>query len=347
MVLKHTFSLIFSLAILISASAQDIHFSQYYHSPLSLNPAMTANFNGMFRVAANHRNQWWQINTQGSVSPYLTYSGSFDMPLMTDRMRSDRFGVGLLLYSDKAGDGALTTQSAMASIAYHKAVDRYGKHTFSLGMQGGVIQKRVFIYDLKFETQLDDFGFNPNIYHGESSFDGKPIIYPDFNAGVNWQSVPLDNFKYYVGFSVFHVAEPKETFLDDEDNKLSRRFSVNGGMEIAMGDFATIAPSMLYMWQANAQQWNVGTAINFDVYDDLAVFAGIWSRINTTNNIDAFIATAGFEWLGFRLGVSYDSNISDLRAATNAQGAVELALIYIYKKSDGPRMSQERYCPSF
>ena len=42
--------------------AQDPAFSQFFASPLTLNPALTGKFNGAVRIAGNYRNQWPQIN---------------------------------------------------------------------------------------------------------------------------------------------------------------------------------------------------------------------------------------------------------------------------------------------
>src|SRR5579863_8951550 len=96
------------VALVSGAKAQDIHFSQYYASPLSLNPALTGNVNGVFRASFNYRNQWFNIPTLNSIAPYQTYQASFDMPLLRDRLGNDGFGVGAMFYNDKAGDGALT-----------------------------------------------------------------------------------------------------------------------------------------------------------------------------------------------------------------------------------------------
>jgi len=38
--------------------AQDPNFSQFFASPLTLNPALTGKFDGNFRLAGNYRNQW-------------------------------------------------------------------------------------------------------------------------------------------------------------------------------------------------------------------------------------------------------------------------------------------------
>src|SRR5690606_37585034 len=89
------------------AFGQDIHFSQYYANPLYMNPALTGSFYGDFRAAVNYRNQAFTV----SNTPYVTYSGSFDIAPLKKKMRHDVFGVGMLVYNDKAGNGVLKTQS--------------------------------------------------------------------------------------------------------------------------------------------------------------------------------------------------------------------------------------------
>ena len=133
----------FASLLFFFASAQDIHFSQYYAAPLELNPALTGNINGVFRATFNYRNQWFNIPTLNTIAPYQTYQASFDMPILRERLENDGLGIGGMFYTDKAGDGALTTFSGMASIAYHKAVDRYGKGRLSVGLQAGVVSKQV------------------------------------------------------------------------------------------------------------------------------------------------------------------------------------------------------------
>ena len=84
--MRKIYAALFVLLFSINAFAQDIHFSQYYASPLTLNPALTANINGVFRVAANYRNQWFNVPTLNSVAPYQTYQVSFDAPILRERL---------------------------------------------------------------------------------------------------------------------------------------------------------------------------------------------------------------------------------------------------------------------
>ncbi|MBS1611848.1 MAG: type IX secretion system membrane protein PorP/SprF, partial [Bacteroidetes bacterium] len=104
--MRKIYLLIVACVVSAAAIAQDIHFSQYYASPLTLNPALTANINGVFRAAFNYRNQWFTIPVLNSVAPYQTYQASFDAPILRERLGNDGFGFGGAFYADKAGDGA-------------------------------------------------------------------------------------------------------------------------------------------------------------------------------------------------------------------------------------------------
>jgi hypothetical protein len=50
------------MVVVVVVAAQDSHFSQFFSSPLTLNPAFTGKFFGTYRVAGNYRNQWPTIN---------------------------------------------------------------------------------------------------------------------------------------------------------------------------------------------------------------------------------------------------------------------------------------------
>jgi Type IX secretion system membrane protein PorP/SprF len=96
--------------------AQDPNFSQFFSSPLTLNPALTGKFDGAFRLAGNFRNQWPTIN-----NAYVTRTASIDFGILKNRLSDiDQLGVGILGVTDRAGDGVLVTNYAGLSLAYHK-----------------------------------------------------------------------------------------------------------------------------------------------------------------------------------------------------------------------------------
>src|SRR5271156_6168840 len=104
-----------------SAVAQDVHFTQYFTSPLTLNPALTGLVNEDLRFAANFRTQWSTV----SANPYITGTISYDMAVLKGKLpEGDALGIGLLGLYDKSGTGGLTNTTVGLSLAYHKAFGR-------------------------------------------------------------------------------------------------------------------------------------------------------------------------------------------------------------------------------
>ena len=82
-----------------AAQAQDPGFSQFFASPLSLNPALTGKFNGVVRIAGNYRNQWPSIN-----NAFITSTVSVDAPILRNKLpENDTWGIGLMAMTDKTG----------------------------------------------------------------------------------------------------------------------------------------------------------------------------------------------------------------------------------------------------
>ncbi len=333
---KFSALVIISLCTLFQVQSQDIHFSQYYANPLNLNPALTGNFFGDFRLTTMYRNQAYTI----SNNPYVTYSGSFDMGLMKKKMRYDIFGVGVVVFSDKAGDGALTTQSAQLSLAYSKTLDAFKKYSLSFGLQGGFLNKRIDFRKLAFESQFDgDGGFDLSLPTGENEANNS-IFMPTVTAGVLWKGYFSKKANAYAGFSVAHINQPKQSFLGDNGSVLSRRYTFHAATDFRFGKYVTLTPALLFMSQNTAQQLNIGAALGYDISDVTTFYFGTWYRWR-----DAIIPMAALEIYGFRVGLSYDANISKLRPASRGQGAVELSLIYIHKKQAPSYFSPANFCP--
>lgn len=125
------------LGVTVQTRAQDPHFTQFFASPLTLNPANTGLFSGIGRIAANYRSQWGSIAT-----PFVTGTVSADFQLLPGIIpANDILGVGGLLLYDQTGGGGLKTEYAALSVAYHKALDMDGNITLGVGGQLAVVQK--------------------------------------------------------------------------------------------------------------------------------------------------------------------------------------------------------------
>lgn len=300
--------------------AQDIHFSMFYASPLNLNPALTGVNEGTYRAAGIYRNQWRSIS-----APYTTYSASFDIKLLQGLLKNDVFGVGAMFVGDKSGDGKLTMNSGMASIAFHKGLDRNHRHFLGLGVQLGYTNKSLKWQSLAFPSQYSNGDFDLNISNGEN-FSKPNIGYFDMQAGILHQSNFNDIVGLMTGLTVYHLVVPKESFLNDKTSKLSLRFTVHEGLRIKAAKNFYITPNFIYQYQNKAQEINFGTAFEYHLPAGKSEFIGSiggWYRVK-----DAAIISASAEYYKVRLMFAYDVNASTLKTATKNRGAFELAILY-------------------
>src|SRR5215831_16932070 len=99
-----------------TARSQDIHFSQFYETPLLRNPALAGIFSGDYRVQAIFRDQW-----NSFTDAYRTGSlnAEYKWPI---GKQDDYFTTGLEIFYDKAGTAALETTELLPAINYHKSL---------------------------------------------------------------------------------------------------------------------------------------------------------------------------------------------------------------------------------
>jgi type IX secretion system PorP/SprF family membrane protein len=335
---KIFFTLTICVAITAVSTAQDPNFSQFFASPLTLNPALTGKFDGVFRFAANYRNQWPSIS-----NAYTTMTASLDMGIMKNRIpETDQFGIGLMAYSDKAGDGALNSTFYGLSFAYHKGLDENGYHQIGAGFQGTYMNKRLNTSKLTFQDQLTPFGFTG--ITGESfSSQQVNLNYFDLNAGFIYNGSSNGYNNFYVGASMYHINRPKESFQKG-NFVLNPRTTIQAGGKIPAGTYSYLHFAGNYSMQAKAHNAMIGAAyslnVNNDEIDPTNVYLGAWYRLG-----DAAIPYIGLEFGEWHFGASYDVNISKLKAASNSRGGVEISLIYIKKYTD-PNMKKLN-CPKF
>src|SRR5690606_1192725 len=117
---KHLIIICFGVLGSFALNAQDIHFSQFYMSPLNLNPALTGVMNCNVRLVANYRNHRASVVKSNA---YITYSVSYDQRIPVRRY--DFFVVGGSFWGDKAGELDFATLQGRLSLAYSKRMGGY------------------------------------------------------------------------------------------------------------------------------------------------------------------------------------------------------------------------------
>lgn len=303
------------------AYCQDIHFSQFTASPLSLNPAETGFFDENWRFTNNYRTQWAAIGT-----PYRTISVGFDKSMHTKKGKN--FGLGAFFINDHSGSSNLLVNKIFVNGSYILSLNETNVLSFG-GYQIGFVTKNFTLNGLSLPSQFNDNTglFNSNLPNNITQ-TVENIQYLDINLGIKYK-VTIKNLTPHFGLSFFHVNNPKETFVNT-DNKLPMRVALNSGVTLPIKDNIDIVPNILVMLHKKTNDFVLGGIANFKLKPHKQIsniFAGIYER-NSLNNADAIIFTAGLGIYGFDLGFSYDVNISALKAATKNRGAFEISIIY-------------------
>lgn len=330
-------TILFTATLIVSfiVNAQDPHFSQFFASPLTLNPAFTGKFNGQWRLAANHRDQWPSI-----PKAYVTSSASIDFPILQNKIpETDVFGIGLSGLSDASANNILKLNYGSASLSYHRALDEDGYSTIGAGFQATYSSLSLDVTKLNFEDMLTQNGFTGTTT--DLLTNGNNQSYFDVNAGILYSGSSNGINNYYLGVSMYHINRPKVSFKD-KNWFLSGRITVHGGGSFPVSDQLTLHSSVIHQIQNKASETTLGAAIaanlNQDEEKPTSVYLGSWVRFN-----DAIVPYVGLEFGGLRIGASYDLNISSLKAATNTRGGSEISLIYIKQPAENKGIP----CPKF
>src|SRR6478752_4290032 len=246
------FITILFLTFALTTIAQDPHFSQFFSSPLTLNPAFTGKFSGVVRAAANYRNQWPTINRA-----YETGTVSVDFPILTKQIPStDTWGLGFMGYTDKSAAGAVGFNYFSVSTAYHKGLDEDGYKQLGAGFQVTYANMLINTTKLTFEDQLTSAGFTKPT---EEIFNNSTLKanYVDVNAGLLYTASTTDRNNFYAGVSLYHINRPKQEFTGVNYN-LYPRATFHAGGYFPASDLITVHLSGLYSTQAGAHETLMG-----------------------------------------------------------------------------------------
>jgi type IX secretion system PorP/SprF family membrane protein len=315
--------------------AQDPHFSQFFSSPLTLNPANTGNFSGTLRASLNSRTQLPEFN-----NPYATKTLSLDAPILKKYIKEDdKLSVGLLILSDQSGNKLLNDNNIAASVSYSKALDENANHSIALGFQVNYSMYRFDPLKANFEDQLTAGGFtgtSAEMILGNNFTKNTT----DINAGILYTGSTSDNNIFYVGASYYHFAKPAVGFITPTYFTNSR-VNIHGGAYFALSDAASLHTSFQYQKQGQTNELLVGGTFSYylGTENGLELYAGLWSRLKET-----MIPYVGLEWNHIRAGFTYDIAAGTTLASSRFYQSSEFSLIYIL---DNKSKAFKLRCPKF
>ncbi len=339
----YTGFLLFLLMLMASGTrAQDMHFSQWFNAPLTVNPANTGFIpDADYRVGANYRNQWSSVMT----IPYKTMSIWGDAQVFRNRIESGWVGLGGAILQDVAGSGQLRSTKVYASVAYHQMIGE--AHLLSAGFNAGWANKRINTADLKFPDQFDGKFFD-NTLPTSVFLDNPNVSYADVQVGLNYAYFPTDNLYINGGVSAQHLNQPRETFFVSDDltfdNRIAPRYTAFANASYKFNDMVIINPMAYYTTQAKAAELVGGATVQYNLSGDgeTQLVGGLFYRPG-----DAVVPMIGFIWQNIRLTFSYDATQSSLKQYNNSRGAYEFSILRhaFYNEFDGNQ--RQTFCPTF
>jgi type IX secretion system PorP/SprF family membrane protein len=343
--MKCFFLLPAALGISLMLKAQDPSFSQFFASPLNVNPALTANINGKWRMITHYRNQWI-----GPSNPYQTGTVSFDSKIFQNTVANyvdeiTRVGIGGMFMYDQAMAGAVKSNYASFNMSGNIRLgtgnrremnggkirhiskikmDRNPEHRLGIGI--GIIygHRRVDYSKLDFEDQFTGNGFDTNLPTGEAGLSNmKPYL--STSAGILYSYVG-ENSNFDLGVSAFHLNKPKQSFLSDDNQVLASRYVAHANFETNLTDLLFLNTNGIYQYQSGASYFSVGGNLGYHLPSgekQRILNAGLWYWSN-----NAVIPYVGFTYGNFQAGLNYDFTISELNKAPRRAHTFELCLIF-------------------
>ena len=331
--MKKGFKILTSCSLLLLSCfsyGQDIHFSQFYNSPLNLNPSLVGAFNGDFRFVGNQRTQWSSV-----TAPYATFGLSAD----ANSVAGTPVGVGLSMYNDRAGDSDFSTLQIGLGVSYKLTID--SSQNIQFGIQPAYTLRSINYNDLKFDNQYNGSFYDANLGNGET-FANSGENYFNLHAGISYHKIIDQRKEINGGIALHNLVKPQQTFFN-ADIPLHQRITLHAGGLFKVSDKVDVLPNISFQKQHKFKEIIFGGQGKYHLNNGnyKAIYGGIWYR-----NSDATYFNVGLDYADFHFGISYDLNLSSLSVASHNRGGFEFSVIYIISRFK-PDIKRYKACPDY
>lgn len=328
------------LVILLSfllhvGNAQDIHFTQWMHAPHTYSPSSIGDFDGQYRFHGNYRNQWSSVTV-----PFVTFATMAEANTLEEHVKGLSAAGGIVY--DVTGDSKFSTTHLNLGAGYKLPLpDSVG--VFRLGIQPSFTQKKIDLEQLRFDNQYNGYFYDGSLPIGEN-LPRLSRWYFDLAIGAQFEMRLSKKLEARTSFAAFNILSPKQSFFNNNDIRLDRRYSWQINGEYQYNEKVKIEPGIQFSNQGTYYAVNFGSLFRYDlsksIYFKQAFFAGLYFRA-----VDSGDFIVGMDYGDWRFGVSYDVNYSGLVPASNYRGGFELAVIYIISN----RIERPKYkvCPDY
>lgn len=316
-----------------SVFSQDIHWSQYDHNPVLLNPGNVGRFDGDYRFHLNYRSQWKSVTV-----PFSTISISAEAKNIYKNIN-----VAAFLMHDVEGDGKMRTVEFQPAISYTLKLTSDSTQLLRPGVQLGINSRSLNSSAFYFDSQWNGQKFDKTLPTNET-FAAESRTNFTMGAGITYEYQKGKRHRIIAGVGLFNLTRPNQSFFGAKIHR-KMRFNLFAQAEYKVGFDWDILPSARLNLQGKYKELTLGSQVRYILTDRLgeyrALLAGAYFRTG-----DAFYLSAGMEYQNWWLGLSYDINTSTLTPASRYRGGFELSLRYIFTKFK-PKVVKHRACPDF
>ncbi len=316
------------LTLVSKSFTQDFNFSQFYNTPIIINPANTGRFDKDFRLGLIHRSAF-NTYTNSALMADLNF---YNTPLKTDKM-----GAGLYVFNDRQGNGQIGTNGFLLSGATHYSLDELQKHRLSFGLQLGMAFSTLNLSDAKFAS---DFDQTTNQFSSNTDKSNQMTNTTQFKSafGLVYDLYFNKSVDVFLGFTAYNFLPSKQNYLTTNKSSTPIKIGLQLGMNYKLSNKIELSPTINFIQQASSKDLILGLNFSYYLINDpktnhkTAITLGAWHRLQ-----DAMIAYIGLKYNNFQIGFSYDITVSSLASAKgitaefakkSGAGAWEISLFY-------------------
>jgi type IX secretion system PorP/SprF family membrane protein len=307
--------------------AQDPHFSQYFASPMTVNPSFIGKDVAEWRASINFRTQWW-----GSLSsPFTTTTVSLEKRIALAKSNSDYMAVGLMLLSDQSNSGLLKNNYLTGGFAYNKSLDGAGDEQVGAGLSFTYANRLLDQSKFQFQSQFGSMGFQRESPSNDAVIVSKNNYF-EVNAGANYSKNNKTN-GYRIGVGYFHASKPKVGAFTTSQYSVDPRLNVQASGWFVLPSKHEIHISTNSEFQGGFQIYTVGGLFKVKIEGDdtlESLNVGCFKRFG-----DAVYPYVGLESKNWIASISYDAVTSDLKSNYNSVQSLELSLVWQFVTKKG------------
>ncbi len=312
-----------------NVAGQDPNFSQFFSSPLSINPSLAGNGDNKWRAMSTFRNQ-----SLGFGTNYNTKSVSVDGKIYQVGASPNYVGLGVMFMQDDALEGVYKNTNISLNAAVHITLDKDEVHGLSGGLGFIYNKTNINFNDLTTGQQLSSSGFNRALPSGEPGLTNIPG-FSSICSGLTY-TFTTDEMVADFGIAGYRFFKSKQSVYADGEQFNNPRYDAHFSIGKLLSDRLDINLNGLYQMQSGISGFIGGGYFGLLHSDNpespRKLNLGAYYRVG-----DAIIPYAGYVFKDFQIGLTYDVRMNSSKDGAVTANIFELSLVYRnYKTSRNP-----------